>query len=235
MTNTGNLGVLGGAATISGPGNTAQLNLIGTTSGGQSTYIESTPAGLQLGGNALISSSGFVIGVPITGNGTGLTNLNDTNVFYKLTNTFLASEGYVLQYHGGALQWINTNWMGAGGGGGGGSYSFSHTTNINMLDGSLVNTTIAHGLGSVPSILKGYLVCSTNDASTGYAVGRRIPIECVQNAGHVVAPFTMSADATDIYISQTPFSGNGFTVTTAGGYAALNGFGNYQIVVVYGP
>jgi hypothetical protein len=72
-----------------------------------------------------------------------------------LTNTIAASQGYVLQYQGGALQWINTNWMGSGGGG-----SFSGNANQFGV------------LGGVEAIIPGALVTNlTGYGATSFGAG----------------------------------------------------------------
>jgi hypothetical protein len=102
---------------------------------------------------SILFSSNFLTIAAYTNGGWTIGSL--TNEAYRLTNTIAASQGYVLQYQGGALQWINTNWMGSGGGG-----SFSGNANQFGV------------LGGVEAIIPGALVTNlTGYGATSFGAG----------------------------------------------------------------
>jgi hypothetical protein len=85
---------------------------------------------------------------------------------------------------------------------GGYGYWLPHTSTTAAL---AVNTiyTIAHGLGAVPSIIQGRLICDS--AEYGWSVGDEIDIHPFQDGG-TDAAHQIGADATNIYF-QTGASG----------------------------
>jgi hypothetical protein len=123
-------------------GNVAVATILATNSSlgtGITVYADGT----------LVVSSNFVTVGAFTNGGWSIGSL--TTEAYRLTNTVAASQGYVLQYENGLLQWINTNWMGAGGGSGsftGNPNQFataSGTTQI-ISGAQLTNITVVSGL-----------------------------------------------------------------------------------------
>jgi len=63
--------------------------------------------------------------------------------------------------------------------------------------------TNAHSLGVIPSYVRAVLVCVTNDAATGYGVGREIDLEQVgANFASFIHAFYVSSDSTNVYVQK---------------------------------
>jgi hypothetical protein len=107
-----------------------------------------------------------------------------------------------------------------------------NTTNINLTDGTAMLVAIAHGLGATPSLVRMVLSCNAGDAASGFTTGQEIEANYVFDADNSTPAFSMSANATDLFITYngTPGSYCHFGKTHV---TSFTSFSNFKLKVYY--
>ena len=96
--------------------------------------------------------------------------------------------------------------------------------------------TLAHGLGSIPSIVMAYLVCQTTEA--GYSVGQVVPLSFYQagqganTAGYGVA---IAMDATNINVQYGNVGVSTLTRTGTPGQQVVLTNSNWRLLIKAWP
>jgi hypothetical protein len=101
-------------------------------------------------------------------------------------------------------------------GGGGGLISTTYITNA-MIDGTPLNVTYAHGLGTFPGFIHPILLCTADDAGSGMVAGQMTEFTSVFTYLNSVFA-SVSYDTTNIYIQATGRQADfgGYVIFTSG-------------------
>jgi hypothetical protein len=156
----------------------------------------------------------------------GVMNLNAIDVTNWGTNG--SSQGYVLVSTNGLLQFAPFP-------SGGNGFAMSNTTNINLADGTEMAVTIAHGLGATPSLVRMVLYCTASDAGSGFNTGQEMEANYVFDASNDGPVFSVSANATDLFITYSGTPGSSCRLGKRRGTAAFSLFSNFKLKVYYHP
>lgn len=94
-----------------------------------------------------------------------------------------------------------------------------------------------HGLGVVPTNLRGVLVCIADDNNAQTVIGDELAIEDFISNAPTAMLFSVKANATNVKMvsSLVPEGMEGNTVYTVGGTTAVSSFGNFKAKIYASP
>jgi hypothetical protein len=114
----------------------------------------------------------------------------------------------------------------------GGGVSTTYITN-NMTEGTALNVTYAHGLGTFPGFIHPILLCTTNDPDSGMVAGQMTEFSSVCFNNNTLIPIgvfaSVSYDTVNIYIQSTSESHYYYDLLPSGG--SPTSWSDFAIVV----
>ena len=112
-----------------------------------------------------------------------------------------------------------------------GGFSVAFTSgNIALVGGG---TTIAHGLGTTPTLVRAFLFAIANDAGLGVTAGAQMNLEQFWQSSDVIPAFGVVANASSIIIyNDAAVAGNEASIQFGGNGAVPTSFNNFVIRVI---